>query len=108
MLHDVRETREAIQEIVDDDKALAATCLSEAVERAASASGTYAADNNLPPSIPPTGWGGVGPQHGGLHQTPAMRLAATMLESYERQIQSVEGALKVGVGASRGRGDVRG
>ncbi len=30
-----------------------------------------------------------------LRRSPHMRLAAALLESYERQIQSVEGALRV-------------
>lgn len=66
--HDVKEAREAIAEVLDDDKALAAVCLSEKDAESALREG---------------------------RQAPSMRLAAALLGSYERQIQSVEGALRV-------------
>ena len=69
--HDVKEAREAIQEVVDDDKVLAAVCLSDAEDEDAHA------------------------LTAGGRQTPSMRLAAALLGSYERQIQSVEGSLRV-------------
>ena len=71
--HDVKEAREAIQEVVDDDKVLAAVCLSDA-------------DDKDAPELTAGG-----------RQTPRMRLAAALLGSYERQIQSVEGSLRVGL-----------
>lgn len=68
----MKEAREAIQEVVDDDKVLAAVCLSDA-------------DDTDAPALTAGG-----------RQTPRMRLAAALLGSYERQIQSVEGSLRVG------------
>lgn len=66
--HDVKEAREAIAEVLDDDNALTAVCISGSeVDRA---------------------------QRQG-RQAPSMQLAAALLGSYERQIQSVEGALRV-------------
>lgn len=69
--HDVKEAREAIQEVVDDDKVLAGVCLSDEDDMATAA--TLASGR----------------------QTPRMRMAAALLGSYERQIQSVEGSLRV-------------
>lgn len=69
----MKEAREAIQEVVDDDKALAAVCLGQDEDDMATA---------------------VELARG--RQTPSMRLAAALLGSYERQIQSVEGSLRVG------------
>ena len=54
--------------MLDDDQALAAICLSEKDAHKAAREG---------------------------RQAPSMRLAAALLGSYERQIQSVEGALRV-------------
>ncbi|DBA77137.1 TPA: hypothetical protein ACH3X1_009713 [Trebouxia sp. C0004] len=73
MQHDVKEAREAIAEVADNNAILAAVCLSE---------GANALD-----------WSTT--SHKPLHmQTAHMRIAAALLESYERQVQSVEGALK--------------
>ncbi len=71
----MKEVREAIQEVVDNDKALAAICLSDAPEE-------------YEPGMAAGG-----------RQTPSMRLAAALLGSYERQIQSVEGSLRVSCSA---------
>ena len=68
LTHDVKEAQEAIAEVLDDEKALAAICLSEKDAFRAVQEG---------------------------RQVPSMRLAAALLGSYERQIQSVEGALRV-------------
>ncbi|CAL8471666.1 g11208 [Coccomyxa elongata] len=68
--HDVKEAREAIQEVVDDDKVLAAVCLSDE-------------DDMSTAAMLASG-----------RQTPRMRMAAALLGSYERQIQSVEGSLR--------------
>ena len=70
MRQDVEETRAAVKEVLDSDKLLAGLCLSE---RAA----------GLSPGAPPDA------------PTEGMREAALLLESYERQISTVEGALKV-------------
>ena len=67
-MHDVKEAEEAIAGVLDDDQALAAICLSEKDAHQAAREG---------------------------RQAPSMRLAAALLGSYERQIQSVEGALRV-------------
>ena len=64
----MKEAQEAIAEVLDDEKALAAICLSEKGALQAVREG---------------------------RQVPSMRLAAALLGSYERQIQSVEGALRV-------------
>lgn len=73
MQHDVKEAREAIAEVADNNAILAAVCLTE---------GATALD-----------WSTT--SHKPLHmQTAHMRIAAALLESYERQVQSVEGALK--------------
>ena len=71
MRQDVEETRAAVKEVLDSDKLLAGLCLSE---RAAGPS-----PGGAPPDAP----------------TEGMREAALLLESYERQISTVEGALKV-------------
>jgi hypothetical protein len=68
MQHDVKEAREAIEEVVDNDIALAAVCLSDDGSANALAAG---------------------------QQTATMQLAAALLGSYERQVQSIEGALRV-------------
>ena len=68
LVHDVKEAEEAIAGVLDDDQALAAICLSEKDADRAVREG---------------------------RQAPSMRLAAALLGSYERQIQSVEGALRV-------------
>lgn len=68
IMHDVKEAQEAITEVLDDEKALAGICLSE----------------REPDEALPEG-----------RQPPSVRLAAALLSSYERQIQSVEGALRV-------------
>ena len=68
IMHDVKEAQEAITEVLDDEKALAGICLSE----------------KEPDEALPEG-----------RQPPSVRLAAALLSSYERQIQSVEGALRV-------------
>ena len=68
IMHDVKEAQEAITEVLDDEKALAGICLSEREPDEALREG---------------------------RQPPSMRLAAALLSSYERQIQSVEGALRV-------------
>eukprot|EP00891_Asterochloris_glomerata_P008499 jgi/Astpho2/8499/fgenesh1_pg.00125_%23_12_t len=120
--HDVKETREAIAEIADNDKNLGMICLSEQGSMA------RAGDNE---SLLPFSQGGAGPAslsagNGracvaaetagyacGLQPviiavkarpkilppqneryTNNMILAVTLLEAYERQIQSVEGALR--------------
>ena len=67
IMHDVKEAQEAITEVLDDEKALAGICLSEKDPDEALREG---------------------------RQPPSMRLAAALLSSYERQIQSVEGALR--------------
>lgn len=106
MQHDVREARQAVQEVVDTDKLLRGICLTESAARDA-ASHSAAVDDSSPASqgrkpregSVPAGPGPAdrrdGDEH--LHQviTPHMRLAGGLLESYERQIHSVEGALKV-------------
>lgn len=79
--HDVKETREAIAEIADNDKNLGMICLSEQGSMA------RAGDNE---SLLPFSQGGAGP----ARYTNNMILAVTLLEAYERQIQSVEGALR--------------
>ena len=68
IMHDVKEAQEAITEVLDDEKALAGICLSE----------------REPDEVLREG-----------RQPPSVRLAAALLSSYERQIQSVEGALRV-------------
>ena len=69
MRQDVAETRDAVKEVFDSDKLLAGLCLSERA---------------------------VGPSPGAPDApTEGMREAALLLESYERQISTVEGALKV-------------
>ena len=68
IMHDVKEAQEAIAEVLDDEKALAGICLSEGEPDEALREGC---------------------------QPPSVRLAAALLSSYERQIQSVEGALRV-------------
>ncbi|CAL5223414.1 g5926 [Coccomyxa viridis] len=67
LVHDVKEAEDAIAGVLDDDQALAAICLSEKDAHQAAREG---------------------------RQAPSMRLAAALLGSYERQIQSVEGALR--------------
>lgn len=73
---DVKETSEAIQAVSDDDVALAAVCLSDRV----------AADSSRQ-RLP-------GLEGGRLRQTPAMYRAAVLLESYQRQVQSMDGELR--------------
>jgi hypothetical protein len=87
--HDVKEAREAIEEVVDDDQALAAVCLSEGsaghAKSGASNGGLQrGGGGNGGAQLPAASW-----------HTPGMRAAAALLSSYERQVQSVEGALKV-------------
>eukprot|EP00884_Botryococcus_braunii_P019556 jgi/Botrbrau1/6284/Bobra.0129s0029.1 len=102
MQHDVREARQAVQEVVDTDKLLRGICLTESSareavlaakpepthpilqagprerdERADAEPDQARAGDRLPHAI-----------------TPHMRLAAGLLEPYERQIHSVEGGLK--------------
>lgn len=72
---DVKETSEAIQAVSDDDVALAAFCLSDRV-----VTGTR---QHLP-SL----------EGGRSRQTPAMYRAAVLLESYQRQVQSLDGELR--------------
>ena len=87
--HDVKEAREAIEEVVDDDQALAAVCLSEgssghARSGAGGNNGLQRGTGGSSSAMPAASW-----------HTPGMRAAAALLSSYERQVQSVEGALKV-------------
>lgn len=80
--HDVKEAREAIEEVVDDDQNLAAVCLSEQQQGSPQLSGG------------PLTMQQHSPIAAGQH-TPTMRLAAALLSSYERQVQSIEGSLRV-------------
>ena len=83
----MKEAREAIEEVVDNEKALAAVCLSEhaAGRPLDTKSGDACATSNTATlASAAASW-----------HTPGMRAAAALLSSYERQVQSVEGALKV-------------
>ena len=98
MAHDVREARSAVAEVADSDRLLAAVCLSdEADEResegkeAKEARGgkeagkeevntSASTTNATPPSL--------------AAKSEHARAAAALFESYERQLQSVEGALR--------------
>ncbi|GMH36158.1 hypothetical protein BSKO_04026 [Bryopsis sp. KO-2023] len=71
MQYDVREARQAIAEVVDNEKVLDAICLTERQAR-------------TPDMAAGTEMGGR------MH----MKLAAALLDSYERQVHTVEGALK--------------
>jgi len=75
---DVKETSEAIKAVSDDDAALAALCLSD----------RSSAKENRRPMLPQMGDGGR------VQQTPAMYRGAGLLESYQRQVQSMDGELR--------------
>eukprot|EP00210_Caulerpa_lentillifera_P004414 g4211.t1 len=70
MLFDVKETREAIAEAVDNENILVALCLTEQIHSG------HKGDSST---------NGV---------TKHMKLVSALLDSYERQVETVEGALK--------------
>ena len=72
--HDVREAAAAVAEVADSDAAIAAVCLSDHAA-AAAASGEATPPS---PSTPP----------------PHAHVAAAVLESYERQIETVSSAIR--------------
>lgn len=74
--HDVREARTAVEDAVNSDRALASLCLTAAGMRGGAAAG---APPHAAAALPPA---------------PALRTAEALLESYERQLHSVEGSLK--------------
>lgn len=98
MQHDVREARQAVQEVVDTDKLLRGICLTESAARDA-ALHTATADDSSSAAQERKARDGPSRADEDEHMhhviTPHMRLAGGLLESYERQIHSVEGALKV-------------
>jgi hypothetical protein len=112
---DVRETLAALEEVADDDDALAAACLTErrrgvlaggaplGDEHAHDHDGAHAhgaAPAHYAPRAP--GEGPTAPRRGGAAaatraaarpRTPHMRLAATILEAYEHKLQGTAGML---------------
>jgi len=77
--HDVREARAAVEDAVNSDRTLASLCLTVARRgKASGGGGDGAASTN--PTAPPS--------------LPGLRTAEALLESYERQLHSVEGSLK--------------
>lgn len=74
MAHDVKEAREAIAEVVDNEKLLSAICLSS--------------DQGLQRGL-------TDGQESSEQHSYAKRVAAALLQSYEHQVQSVEGGLRV-------------
>jgi hypothetical protein len=103
MQHDVREARQAVQEVVDTDKLLRGICLTESAARESALAHdeephSPVADAEGRGQIRQAGIPGGradGSESVPSGITPHMRLAAGLLEPYERQIHSVEGALKV-------------
>ena len=75
MQHDCSETQQALQEVMDDPIKLQSVCLEEAAEV------IHGADEDQP--------------HVPHRPTKAMLAAASLFESYERQILTVHGAIKV-------------
>ncbi|KAK9795558.1 hypothetical protein WJX73_008157 [Symbiochloris irregularis] len=87
MHQDVLETQEAIQECMDNPNTLAGICLSDTHDSDSQASsGAAAGEGQAAPHV----------AMGGMHwqPSPSMRAAAGLLESYERQILNVLGAIR--------------
>ena len=92
MAHDVREARAAVAEVADSDRLLAAVCLSDEVESSGEEKGGGGVEEErrrLSPSSSSSS------SSSSLAATSEhARAAAALFESYERQLQSVEGALR--------------
>ena len=112
MAHDVREARSAVAEVADSDRLLAAVCLSDEVEGDALGGGkggdgsdggggkgaaAAAAERGLFSSPSPSSSSSSSspsPSPSLAATSEHARAAAALFESYERQLQSVEGALR--------------
>ena len=90
MAHDVREARAAVAEVADSDRLLAAVCLSDEVESSGEEKGGGGVEEERRRLSPSSSSSSSSLAATSEHA----RAAAALFESYERQLQSVEGALR--------------
>lgn len=106
MQHDLKETLEAVSDIANSDESLKSICLSD--RHAKLMAGVAAAETGTKPAAaaPVGGGSGEAAQPVGLMHSSHMRMANTILETYEFKLESthVRDPFPPGVRLARARG----